>query len=70
MYLYEIYTFFKMWKKSKANIIYKKTTWLAPKYLKWNFCTFPKSISIVAKQVSIIDANQTCFIQTKPESRT
>jgi len=65
------YRHFLRREKNQKQILYiKKTTWLAPKYPKWNFCTFPKSISIVAKQVSIIDANQTCFIQTKPESRT
>jgi hypothetical protein len=59
--------FFKTGKKSKVDIM--KMTWLTPKYPKKYFSILHKSISIVAKQVSIVDTNQTCFMQTKLESR-
>jgi hypothetical protein len=44
-------------KKSETNII--KTTWLTSKYPEQHFSMLPKSI--VAKQVSIVDTNQTRF---------
>jgi len=44
-------------KKSETNII--KTTWLTSKYPEQHFSMLPKSI--VAKQVSIVDTNQTPF---------